>query len=68
MNCAKCLNPNWTGRPAKGFKLVGNVRLLLVGQTADEEKFQCPNCRSIFWFPKDTTAQQITFNQSLAVA
>ncbi len=65
MNCARCLNPNYTGRPAKSFRLAGNVRLLKVGETRDEEKFQCPNCRAVFWFPKDTGAAQTSFNQSL---
>jgi len=68
MNCAKCLNPNWTGRPARGFKLVGNVRLLKIGETVDEEKFQCPSCRSTFWFPKDKAATQQSFNQQLLPA
>ena len=67
MNCARCLNPNWTGRPAKGFKLVGNVRLLKIGESGDSEHFQCPNCRALFWFPK-SDAQQISFNQALLPA
>ncbi len=65
MNCAKCaVDKNQGWRNLKG----GNVKLLKIGATADEEKFCCPNCRAIFWFPKDAAGEQLSFNRQLIPA
>ena len=59
MNCAKCSAAGDTLGKINLFKL------LKIGATADEEKFCCPNCRAIFWFPKDTSGEQLSFNRTL---
>lgn len=65
MNCAKCIK---AARVAGTRYDIFVKPLLKIGESGDSEHFQCPNCRALFWFPKDTTAEQITFNRSLLPA
>ena len=49
MNCGKCSLPS-RGKPAR---IPSPVKLKRTGdQWRNEEKFICPVCRAIFWFPK----------------
>jgi hypothetical protein len=66
MNCAKCSQPRGR-RNAVELRLAVDVRLLKVGIVGDSDKFKCPRCRAIFFFPTSNARQQ-TFNQTLALA
>ena len=51
MNCAKCLNDRSSGR--RSVKVTPKrVALVKTGEHDGEEKFECPKCYAIFWFPK----------------
>jgi hypothetical protein len=52
MNCAKCANPRLNGgRPAKTPAKPRLVNLVKVGEFCGEDKFQCPACHAVFFFP-----------------
>ncbi|HEV2692077.1 MAG TPA: hypothetical protein VG347_04205 [Verrucomicrobiae bacterium] len=53
MKCARCIKPRHS------------TRLLKIGEVGDHDQLQCPNCNAKFLFPKDTTAEQQSFNRLL---
>ena len=54
MNCARCSSPvRHGGRPALDLRRGQSVKLRRTGDTwRGEEKYICPACNAIFWFPK----------------
>ena len=67
MNCAKCATPKKANTNKGAVNYAPLIRLLKVGELDGEEKFQCPRCNFVFWFPK-SNAHQVTFNRSLLPA
>lgn len=57
MNCAKCATPRKKTGDIK-LDYTPQIRLLKIGESNGEEKFACPRCRAIFWFPKAPEHQQ----------
>ena len=63
MNCAKCIGTWPAGKGA--YKITRPIRLLRIGEVGDHDQFQCPNCHAKFFFPKDASAEQTSFNREL---
>ena len=52
-----------TGDPKLDY--TPQIRLLIIGHCNGEDKFACPRCLSIFWFPK-APEHQLNFLAALA--
>ncbi len=66
MNCAKCAvkyQGNVNHRPRLAVRPL--VKLHAVG---DHDKYFCPVCRAIYFFPTDERGEQLSFNQRLTLA
>ena len=68
MNCAKCYRTDRSGRQPATLRLATQVKLLKVGVVGDHYKYQCPQCRAIFFFPMAPQESQVTFNSALIPA
>ena len=68
MNCAKCYHVERRGRSPLTPRLSTQVKLLKVGVLDDHYKYQCPQCRAIFFFPMAPQESQVTFNSALIPA
>ena len=52
MNCERCQHPSMLGRKALKPRRPKMVRLEHLGAVLNCDKYRCPECRAVFFFPK----------------